>query len=109
VEYWDVTGFPASDFNQYNQLRYDSFNQLDLRIDKEWYLSRISINLYLDVQNVLNSTTTGNTFLVQELDSEGNPIIINPSDPPELQQYALKELESTVGTLLPTIGIIIEF
>ena len=109
VEYWDVSGFPASDYNQYNQLRYESFNQLDLRIDKEWYLSRISINLYLDVQNVLNSTTTGSTFLIQELDSEGNPIIINPSDPPELQQYALKELESTVGTLLPTIGIIIEF
>jgi len=109
VDYWDVTAFPAKDYNQYNQLRYESFNQLDLRVDKEWFLSRISINLYLDVQNVLNTTSTGSTFLLQEKDEKDEPIIINPSDPPELQRYSLKELESNVGTVLPTIGIIIEF
>jgi hypothetical protein len=109
VEYWDVTGYPALNYNQYNQLRYQSFHQLDLRIDKEWYLSRITINLYLDVQNVYNYKTTSSTFLIQELDAGGNPIIENPSDPIELQRYRLKELESTAGTVLPTIGIIIEF
>jgi len=109
VEYWDVTGYPALDYNEYNQLRYQSFNQLDIRIDKEWFLSRISINLYVDIQNMLNTKTTSSTFLVQELDAEGNPIIENPSDPVELQRYRMKELESAVGTILPTIGIIIEF
>jgi hypothetical protein len=109
VEYWDVTGFPALDYNQYNQQRYGSFHQLDLRIDKEWFLPRITINLYADIQNVYNFKTTGSTFLIQELDSEGNPIIENPGDPIELQRYRMKELASTVGTVLPTIGIIIEF
>jgi hypothetical protein len=109
VEYWDVTGFPALDYNQYNQQRYGSFHQLDLRIDKEWFLPRITINLYADIQNVYNYKTTGTTFLIQELDSEGNPIIENPGDPIEQQRYRMKELESTVGTVLPTIGIIIEF
>jgi hypothetical protein len=109
VQYWDVTGFPAMDYNQYNQLRFKSFHQLDLRIDKEWYFSRITINLYADIQNVYNYRTTSNTFLVQELDADGNPIIENPSDPLELQRYQMKELESTAGTLLPTVGIIIEF
>jgi hypothetical protein len=104
-----VTGFPALDYNQYNQLRFNSFHQLDLRIDKEWFLPRITINLYADVQNVYNFKTTGSTFLIQELDGEGNPIIENPGDPAELQRYRMKELESTVGTVLPTIGIIIEF
>jgi hypothetical protein len=109
VEYWDVTGFPAYDYNQFNQLRYDPFHQLDLRVDKEWYFSRITINLYADVQNVYNQKSTSSTFLVQEKDSEGNPIIENPGDPAELQRYRMKELEATAGTVLPTIGIIIEF
>ena len=78
-------------------------------MDKEWFLSRITINLYVDIQNVYNFQTTGTTFLVQELDAEGNPIIENPGDPAELQRYRLKELESVAGTVLPTIGVIIEF
>jgi hypothetical protein len=109
VQYWDVTGVPALDYNQYNQLRYSAFNQLDLRVDKEWFLPGITINLYLDVQNVLNSKTSSSTFLVQELDAEGNPVIENPDDPIELQRYRMKELDTVAGTILPTIGIIIEF
>jgi len=109
VDYWDVTGYPASDYNRYNQERFKSFHQLDLRVDKEWYLSRISINLYVDIQNVYNYKTTSSTFLVQELDANGDPIIVNPGDPAELQRYRMKELESVSGTVLPTIGIIIEF
>lgn len=109
VEYWDVTGFPASDYSQFNQLRFESFNQLDLRVDKEWYLKRVTINVYLDIQNVLNSKSTSSTFLIQDLDDNGNPVIENPSDPADLQRYRMKELESTAGTILPTVGVIIEF
>lgn len=109
VDYWDVNSFPAYDFNRYNQMRYDPFHQLDLRIDKEWFFSRISINLYADVQNVYNQKTSSSTFLVQELDENGVPIIENPSDPPEVQRYKMKKLEGVGGTVLPTIGIIIEF
>lgn len=109
VQYWDVTGFPAQDYDQFNQLRYEPFHQLDLRIDKEWFLSRITINLYADIQNVYNYKSTSNTFLVQERDAEGNPIIENPADPLPMQQYKMKELTSAAGTVLPTIGIIIEF
>jgi len=109
VQYWDVTGYGAPDYNQYNQLRYNAFNQFDLRIDKEWFLSRITINLYADIQNVFNTKTISSTYLVQDLDAEGNPIIENPSDPIEVQRYRMKELESSAGTVLPTLGIIIEF
>ena len=109
VEYWDVTGFPALDYDEYNQLRYDSFNQLDLRIDKEWYLPGITINIYADIQNILNTQAVSSTLLFQELDYEGNPIIVNPGDPIEQQRYQMKEVEASAGTILPTIGIIIEF
>jgi len=109
VDYWDVTAFPAYDYNQYNQQRYEPYHQLDLRIDKEWYLSRISINLYVDIQNVYNYKSTSNTFLVQELDQAGNPILQEPSYPGEPERYKMKELQSAAGTVLPTIGVIIEF
>jgi len=69
----------------------------------------VTINLYADVQNVYNYKSTSNTFLVQELDKEGNPFIENPSDPPELQRYRMEEFTSAAGTVLPTVGIIIEF
>ena len=109
VQYWDVTRVPALDYNRYNQRRYEPFHQLDLRIDKEWFLSRITINLYVDVQNVYNYKSTSGTFLIQELDAEGNPIIENPSDPVETQRYLMKEISANAGTVLPTLGIIIEF
>lgn len=109
VEYWDVTAYPALDYDQYNQARYQPFHQLDLRLDKEWYLSRATINVYLDIQNVYNYKTPGATFLVQELDANGKPIIENPEAPASEQRYSMKKLESTAGTVLPTIGIIIEF
>jgi hypothetical protein len=37
------------------------------------------------------------------------PIIINPTAPANEQQYQLKKLETTSGTVLPTIGIMVEF
>lgn len=109
VSYWDVTAFPALDFNQYNQLRFEPFHQLDLRVDKEWFFDRFTLNLYADVQNVYNFQSTSSTFLVQERDAEGKPIIENPADPVEQQRYRMKELKATAGTVLPSIGIIIEF
>ncbi len=109
VQYWDVVGFPARDFNRFNQLRFDPFHQLDLRVDKEWFLSRITINLYADVQNVYNFKTPSSEFLVRERDAEGNPVIENPEDPLELQRYRMNILRTTAGTVLPTVGVIIEF
>jgi len=109
VSYWDVSAFPAYDYNQYNQMRYKSFHQLDLRIDREWFFKRFTLNLYADVQNVYNFKSTSSTFLVQELDAEGNPIIENPGDPAASQRYKMKKLKTAAGTVLPSIGIIIEF
>ncbi len=105
IQYWDVTKTAAIDFNQYNQLRFKPFHQLDIRIDKEWYLSKITINLYADVQNVYNYKTTGSSFLVPETDGSGNPL----TDPDDPSRYLMREIESAAGTVLPTVGIILEF
>jgi TonB family protein len=44
----------APAFGRVNSRRFDSFHQLDLRLDKQWVFDRWSFTAYLDVQNVYN-------------------------------------------------------
>jgi len=65
--------------------------------------------VYFDVQNLLNFQTASAPVYNRELDAVGTPIIINPTAPLNEQKYQLEKLETTSGTLLPTIGIMVEF
>jgi hypothetical protein len=105
---WNFTGREILDLDRYNSLRFKPFHQLDVRVDKEWFLDKLTLNLYFDVQNLYNYVTDGSEFLVQELDGD-NPIIENPEAPLFEQRYRMIPETTTVGTLLPTVGIIIKF
>ena len=105
---WDLTGREILDLSQYNSARFSPFHQLDLRVDKEWFLDNLTLNLYFDIQNLYNYTTEGSEFLVQELDGE-DPIIANPEAPLPDQRYRMFSETTTVGTLLPSVGIIVKF
>ncbi|TPV97021.1 MAG: TonB-dependent receptor [Myxococcales bacterium FL481] len=64
-----------------NSDRLPMFHQLDLRIDKKWVRKRITINAYLDVQNVYNRQNTefaNYSFNYQEV-SYGSALPIVPS------------------------------
>jgi hypothetical protein len=102
IEAWEIDSRGYFDFNRFNTLRFGNFHQLDLRIDKSFYFSRWSLMLYTDIQNVYNFKVSSQNLLVRELDNENNPIIIDGS-------YKLKEVENIGGTVLPTVGIIVEF
>ncbi|MDA3824027.1 MAG: TonB-dependent receptor [Bacteroidales bacterium] len=106
---WDYTGREILDYENYNSLRFSNFHQLDIRIDKEWFLKNLTLNLYMDIQNLYNYKTEGSQFLVQEFLENGEAVINNPEDPIALQRYAMNSLKSEVGTLLPSVGIIIKF
>ncbi len=105
---WDYTGLEIPDLNQYNSLRFDPFHQLDLRVDKEWFLDNLTLNLYFDVQNLYNYKTTGTKFLVQQFE-DGRPVIENPEAPLSEQRYSMEPENTEVGTILPTVGIIVMF
>lgn len=109
VEAWDVRGREYLDFSRFNQNRLGSFHQLDLRIDKTYYFRKFTLGFYLDVQNAYNRQYLQAPNLIQVLDDAGTPIIENPGDPLSEQRYRLKELKNTSGTLLPSIGVILEF
>lgn len=100
---WDARGRGYLDYDNFNSLRLGAFNQLDIRVDKEWFFNKWSLNLYVDIQNALNQKSESSPSLVQVTDENGQPVI-DPNDP---DRYLLKELNGISGTLLPSIGIII--
>jgi len=106
---WDTKDQGYLDYKNFNADRLRAFNELDIRIDKQYFYDKWSLMLYADVQNVYGFKAQMPSNLVLQTDANGSPIIINPNDPVNLQKYKLKELESTVGNILPTVGITVEF
>jgi hypothetical protein len=104
IEAWDAKGRGYLNYDSYNSERLQVFQQLDLRVDKEYYFRKWSLNLYLDIQNLYNFKAQQPDELLQERDANGQALI-NPDDP---TRYVLKYVPSESGTVLPTIGIIVE-
>jgi hypothetical protein len=102
---WDLQGQGYLDYSRFNTARLKAFHQLDLRLDKQYYFKGWSLMLYADVQNVYGHKADQPAILVRETDSSGNPVT-DPSDP---LKYSLKYITGTSGTVLPTIGIMVEF
>jgi hypothetical protein len=104
VPAWDATGRDYPDYDRFNGLRLNAFHQLDIRIDKTYFFKKWSLNLYVDIQNVYNFKAE-NPPNYTNTDAAGNKIY---SDPPQNQYYQLRPINSESGTVLPSIGIIVE-
>jgi hypothetical protein len=104
VPAWDARGREYPDYDQFNEKRLNAFHQLDIRVDKTYFFKKWSLNLYVDIQNVYNFQAENPPFYTN-LDPEGNPVY---QDPPVNQYYQLRPLNSESGTVLPTLGIIVE-
>lgn len=93
------------DYSRFNTERLESFHQLDIRVDKQLYFNNWMLTLYFDVQNAYNYKSEEQPAIIPVTDEFGNKLIVD-GDP---SRYQLKEIASEAGTLLPTIGIIVEF
>ncbi len=103
---WDVQPSGYLDFAKYNSKRLNPYHQLDIRVDKMFYRKKWTLNFYIDIQNVYNFKAQEINRLVAVVDQNQNPVI-DPSDP---TRYLLKNVDNQGSTsILPTIGIIIEF
>ena len=105
ISNWDLRGQPILDFTQINAIRLPAFHQLDLRIDKKYFFENWNLNWYVDIQNAYNFQAEQAPLLVPVRDDAGN-ILVDTNDP---SRYQLRFLQNTAGTLLPTVGIIVEF
>ncbi|MBK5284940.1 MAG: TonB-dependent receptor [Bacteroidia bacterium] len=102
---FDATGQGIKDYSKLNTLRSPSFSQLDLRIDKKYPFKKWTLNIYLDIQNVLNTKSEQQPYLSIQRDANGKGI--TDSDNPD--SYLPLYIKNDSGTVLPSLGIIIEF
>lgn len=106
IEIWNVNHQAVIDYTKYNTLRYKAFHQLDLRIDKMFYYRKWTLSMYIDIQNVYNFKGDERAIYTLATDVNSNPIV-DSNDP---SRYVLKKITGNEsGTILPTIGIIVEF
>lgn len=106
IAVWDNNGRGLPDYlNSLNSQRLNAFNQLDIRVDKKWFFTKWALNLFLDIQNATNFQQPQAPF-IDLVRNENGEAQIDPNNP---NAYQVKTLQSTAGTVLPTIGIIVDF
>ena len=99
------------DNSRLNTIRLGNFSQMDLRVDKKWNFKRVTLDVFIDIQNILGTvrpappnytfqrTADGSAFVT----TDGKPLMSDGSNAIPLL------LDNTDGSLLPTIGIVVEF
>ena len=101
VNAWNAQGRPYYDYSKYNTGRLPAFGQIDVRVDKTFYIKRYMLGFYIDLQNVTKSTFKQPDILMSTGEIE------NPTAPQAQQRY--KYIEQKSGTLMPTLGITFEY
>jgi hypothetical protein len=104
IESWNLQGGPYLDYAKLNSLRFSAFHQLDVRVDKAYYLKKITLKFYLDIQNLYGFQSQSQDIIVREEDAAGNFLTTDNET-----RYVLRTVKNTSGTVLPTIGIQVEF
>ncbi|SDY01822.1 Outer membrane receptor proteins, mostly Fe transport [Lutibacter oricola] len=102
---YDVSNSGILDYSNLNTERYNTYHQLDFRVDKTWYWKKMSLNFYVDIQNVYASESQSQALLIPMVDANGNKII-NSTD---ASKYNLEEIENNSGNVLPRFGFIVDF
>ena len=101
---WDISNRPYLDYSRYNDLRLKGSNILDLRLDKEFYFKKWMLGIYVDVQNVA-AFKSESAPIYTNLDTNGNPVV-DGTDP---SRYELRKISNLGGTVLPTLGLMVNF
>lgn len=102
---WDVTNQGIPNYNLLNTERLPLTHGLDIRVDKKWYFKKWSLNAYLDIQNIYNFQAQSQPYIDVYRDDNGNPI----EDPNNSSAYLTREIENFSGTVLPSIGLMVDF
>lgn len=104
VEVWNLRGGPVTDNARLNAERFPAFHQLDVRVDKAYYLKRLTLKFYIDIQNLYNFQAQSQDIVVRQQDDQGNYLTVDNGT-----RYVLRTVDNTSGTVLPTIGVQVEF
>ncbi|MCX6276426.1 MAG: TonB-dependent receptor [Bacteroidetes bacterium] len=102
---FDVTGQGIKDYTLLNTVRSPAFSQLDIRVDKKYPFKKWTFNIYLDIQNVMNIKSEQQPYISIQRDANGNGI----TDPSNPGSYLPFSIPNEAGTILPSIGIVVDF
>lgn len=97
-----LANYPAivRDFSRQGTVTLDPFNQTDLRIDKKWNMKGFTLNVFLEIQNLLGQEAPSEPSFGLVRDDAG--VIVEPRTLTQIE-----ELDG--GSPLPSIGIVIDF
>lgn len=104
IEAWNINQQGIPDWNRLNTEQTAFFHQLDVRLDKKYFFKKWLLNIYIDVQNVYNAQITLAPYLDVQRNQDGEPLV----DPVNTNSFLPNNIANVAGTVLPTIGIIIE-
>ena len=103
--FWDINQRGVLDYNLLNTQRLKGQHGLDIRIDKKWFFKSWSLNAYIDVENILNAKRQ----LPSEYGIDPNLGPLAEGTENSESTIALYEIINNSGTVLPSIGLLIEF
>ncbi len=87
------------DYDNLGASQLQSFNQLDIRIDKKWNFKALTFNLYFELQNALAQNNPSPPEFGLDRDDAGN--IVEPRQ--------LVEVAQSPSSVLPIIGLAFDF
>ncbi len=87
------------DYNRLGDEKLGVFSQLDIRVDKKWNFNKLSLNVFLEIQNALASEAPQPPSFALGRNTDGS--LTNPRS---LQQLPIED-----GSVIPSIGIVVDF
>jgi hypothetical protein len=88
-----------------NTERLRIFTQFNARVDKRYYFKGWTLNVYFDVENALGSELPGVPFVDVVRNAAGQPTV-DPADP---SRYLTRIVPNDGATVIPSIGVMVEF
>jgi len=103
IEAWNANGQPYFDYSQLNAKRFSAFQQLDIRVDKNFFFDKWSLMVYIDIQNLYNFKSEGQDYIIRAKNPDGSFQTTNNG-----KDYVLESIPNESGTVLPTIGVMVK-
>jgi hypothetical protein len=97
-----LENYPAvfRDFEELGSVRLDPLSQLDVRIDKKFNFENLSLDIYLEIQNLLAQPSPSEPRF--GLDRNENGEIVTPRE-------LVRVDENEGAEVLPSIGLVLNF
>ncbi len=104
-------GTGVLDYDRLNTERLKAFSQLDFRVDKRINFRRTSLNLYLDIQNLLKNKNAGFPKYTFKRTEDNSAFATSDGQP--LRQDGGNGIPTILntdsGNIIPSIGVVFEF